>query len=284
MSSYLHQRTSAAGSLNRPFRARRTASGFTLIELLVVIAIIAILAAILFPVFAQAREKARAVSCLSNCRNIGTGLALYMQDYDEGIPSWIKRTEYAGQPRKERLWTYTLQPYIKNGNGDFPPTGVFQCPSWDVEKVRLGADKPTCDGPGTVATYEPVLELYTTYAMCFGGRVEDITSAEGTAPDNPIFLPAGSRWTGADPNADYTRVLSEIARPAETSLIGDGGTWVGGGFFVTFFGCEASEMHQQGGNFVFVDGHAKWIARDIQRYVKQRQDGRWICKYIYWAE
>ena len=64
----------------------RTRRGFTLIELLVVIAIIAILAAILFPVFAQAREKARNAACLSNCKQLGTAVMLYVQDYDEVYP------------------------------------------------------------------------------------------------------------------------------------------------------------------------------------------------------
>ena len=62
--------------------------GFTLIELLVVIAIIAVLAAILFPVFAQAREQARQTTCLSNLKQLGTGLTMYAQDYDETLPSW----------------------------------------------------------------------------------------------------------------------------------------------------------------------------------------------------
>ena len=68
-------------------RRPQSERGFTLIELLVVIAIIAILAAILFPVFAQAREKARQASCLSNCKQIGTASNMYVQDYDETFPS-----------------------------------------------------------------------------------------------------------------------------------------------------------------------------------------------------
>src|SRR5436305_12633601 len=67
-------------------RCRRRGAAFTLIELLVVIAIIAILAAILFPVFAQARDKARQAACLSNLKQIGSGLAMYVQDYDERMP------------------------------------------------------------------------------------------------------------------------------------------------------------------------------------------------------
>ena len=97
----------------------RNKRGFTLIELLVVIAIIAILAAILFPVFSQAREQARKTSCMSNLKQIGTAIAMYSQDWDERYPyfQWSADGLHHGE-----MFPYLLQPYIKNWD-------IFVCPS-----------------------------------------------------------------------------------------------------------------------------------------------------------
>lgn len=106
----------------------RNKRAFTLIELLVVIAIIAILAAILFPVFAQAREKARQASCLSNGKQIGLALNMYVQDYDETMPTGIPRTaSINGGVATSNYWCRMpydaqLNPYIKNDQ-------VFDCTS-----------------------------------------------------------------------------------------------------------------------------------------------------------
>ena len=100
-----------------PHRTRQSA--FTLIELLVVIAIIAILAAILFPVFAQAREKARAISCVSNMKQIGIATMMYLQDYDETFPM-AEYCENTGSgydcTNKQHEWSDVIYPYIKNGD------------------------------------------------------------------------------------------------------------------------------------------------------------------------
>src|SRR5437867_780231 len=115
--------------------------GFTLIELLVVIAIIAILAAILFPVFAQAREKARQASCLSNTKQLGTAVQMYLQDYDETFPfSDNFGVVIPGSPVQGgyQYWGDALFPYTKNGGESTHPTykggtrnygPVQRCPS-----------------------------------------------------------------------------------------------------------------------------------------------------------
>jgi prepilin-type N-terminal cleavage/methylation domain-containing protein/prepilin-type processing-associated H-X9-DG protein len=99
-------------------------SGFTLIELLVVIAIIAILAAILFPVFAQAREKARQATCLSNFKQIGLGVMMYVQDWDETYPTSRLYALKGGSDCTQKIvtWKAETQPYVKNIN-------VYKCPS-----------------------------------------------------------------------------------------------------------------------------------------------------------
>ncbi len=101
--------------------------GFTLIELLVVIAIIAILAAILFPVFARAREKARQTSCLSNVKQLGLGVMMYAQDYDEVLPV----SHNPEVPSDANNWYEVIMPYVKNQQ-------IFTCPSASNQWLGYG--------------------------------------------------------------------------------------------------------------------------------------------------
>src|SRR5438874_5927950 len=157
--------------------------GFTLIELLVVIAIIAILAAILFPVFAQAREKARAISCLSNGKQIGLAHIMYSQDYDETLIPWFVQT---GQPRDAYRsdltpWPKNLQPYIKSGDPGRPlpvpargtnirAQNVFACPSFNASKFWETAQRPDCDGalPASWQQTSEVQWYMANYGIGFG--------------------------------------------------------------------------------------------------------------------
>jgi prepilin-type N-terminal cleavage/methylation domain-containing protein len=265
-------------------RLRSGARGFTLIELLVVIAIIAILAAILFPVFAQAREKARAISCLSNAKQVGTAIMMYAQDYDETIVPWFNRTGIARNEYRDDLvsWVQLCQPYIKNGTPTRPttttfnnvqPNGMFKCPSFNVSTYLESADKADCDGDGTpgssgLQTWVPAKLYHANYGIGFG------VQGGNCKKEDPYYFFAGSDVRRS------TMSLAQVVRPAETVEVTDGFTGIiqSGGFGTTM-GCEAANSHSGGGNHIFLDGHAKWIARNSERYLEQDPSGCWYKKY-----
>lgn len=111
--------------------------GFTLIELLVVIAIIAILAAILFPVFARAREKARQTSCLNNVKQLALAVMQYTQDYDEVLPA----SYYPGNPGTSNQWFEKIQPYINNTQVQICPSARTRNPGygWNYDFIGYGS-------------------------------------------------------------------------------------------------------------------------------------------------
>src|SRR3989441_8187866 len=151
------------------YRGRR---GFTLIELLVVIAIIAILAAILFPVFAQARDKARSAACLSNMQQIGKALMMYVQDYDEKT-TWFWNSQVGKQNYLAGYWYVCLFPYTKS-------LQVFICPSVDTR------------GPGTdIPSWpycSPDLQPIPNLNRCgYGFNIGHV----GYGGGDPRFLPSG---------------------------------------------------------------------------------------------
>jgi prepilin-type N-terminal cleavage/methylation domain-containing protein/prepilin-type processing-associated H-X9-DG protein len=110
-------------------------SGFTLIELLVVIAIVAILAAILFPVFAQAREKARQAGCMSNVKQWAQAAMMYLGDYDERLPGLHLADPTA--PQKMRSWPMLLEPYVKSGKVETGADRLEDCPTTRPPNVKV---------------------------------------------------------------------------------------------------------------------------------------------------
>lgn len=254
---------------------------FTLIELLVVIAIIAILAAILFPVFAQAREKARGITCVSNAKQIGTAIIMYSQDYDETILPWYVASGLPRDVQRSDLnsWVILLQPYIRNGAPtrltttalDFqevPANGMMKCPSFNAATFRAAANLPDCDGAGALDAWIPARMYHANYGIGFG-----ITGGTGTQAD-PFYYFGGSA---------VGRIImpqSFVQRSAETVIVSDGFTGIiqSGGFGTTM-GCEASNSHHGGGTHIFLDGHAKWIARNSERYLLQTSTGQWYKRY-----
>ena len=197
---------------------------FTLIELLVVIAIIAILAAILFPVFAQAREAARTTQCLSNVRQLSMGFMQYFQDYDEQFPNI----------RKDTAWPYTVAPYIKS-------TGLLRCPN----DASVNWTTPL---PGKTALR---LSTYTLNAylapgvstVAQGGNYPYLASIQ--KPASVIYL------TESPTNYDEAYFHSyQWDPPTDTKH------WPAGADYPDDV---AVAQHRGGFNCAFLDGHAKWV-------------------------
>jgi prepilin-type N-terminal cleavage/methylation domain-containing protein len=205
---------------------------FTLIELLVVIAIIAILAAILFPVFAQAREKARQTSCISNLRQVGTASLLYAQDYDE----YTVGTERGDNP--EYFWGEMLEPYLKNRQ-------ILECPS-SSRKPQFSAPVPGFpQGIGYEWSYNYAInDIKDQGGNSIGAAFAHF--AEFTKPADTVLILDG--WpVSAAPAADEER--HEIG-------------WVWGSRNGTVNALEdGNPRHSAGFSLLLCDGHAKWRSR-----------------------
>ena len=251
---------------SHPFNRNRSA--FTLIELLVVIAIIAILAAILFPVFAQARAKARSISCLSNCKQAVLGYMQYVQDYDEVSPSINGNNE----------WWMTIYPYTKS-------TAVFQC-----SERTDSSDQRTVDG--VVLRMEPL--------PGYGYNWGPIGWRGGGLLERQQYIDPANTGLGRHIPG---KPMSAIKNPAQMFAFGD--TYdtprqtIGIGFaadnWKTQYGYQNTKnsgLRHQGGmfNYAFMDGHAKSIKVRAgymsgafnSRFIMVR-DGN-IGKYAYCAD
>jgi len=244
--------------------------GFTLIELLVVIAIIAILAAILFPVFAQAREKARAISCLSNLKQIGLGQMQYVQDYDE----YYFPANYIPGPTEYR-WYQMVQPYIKNGdlrsNGmSYGQGGIWHCPSFpSVQDANYGVSEYVFPGWNPGSGLATGLAGPVTQDSQIDSPADTITTLEKGQNDGnasyPFFNADEYWWTGgvgnpagsyANPNhydVNDNGVYGANHHNCDLAYSTSNPSWG------TYGSCGTMPRyrHQNTCNVIFADGHAK---------------------------
>jgi len=252
--------------------------GFTLIELLVVIAIIAILAAILFPVFAKAREKARQAACLSNVKQLGLAVVLYAGDYDGQYPCAAGYDDFfATHPiynSKFPMWQDFLQPYIKN-------RGLLMCPSRPIIQVdssqifrsengwvyNYGANLQVIDGwaeQNYYASYAwpshneiEVSEPSTTYLLGDGGYVTtDLYCGKWSQDSNAVLEPhnGGSRlWC--------CRYVPGVGSVLGKTLIDLG--WTPSQWQAVEEKDFKDGRHNGGVNMAFCDGHAKFQKAEV---------------------
>ena len=232
-------------SLTASVSQRKTA--FTLIELLVVIAIIAILAAILFPVFARARENARRSSCQSNLKQINLGMIQYRQDYDEKFVLAQPANSAPFDESNTYGWADTIQPYIKNRQ-------VFHCPSGEARSTS------------TVNFGEvvPAVQSYTDYGyssrLAFPGNGGQNPASESVV-ENPTLsvilfedfggnARRGTSGQQATTSTNAAPLTTCVGTGCLANMRGASGTNADGG---------ALSRHLEGSNFAFIDGHVKWV-------------------------
>jgi prepilin-type N-terminal cleavage/methylation domain-containing protein/prepilin-type processing-associated H-X9-DG protein len=194
--------------------------GFTLIELLVVIAIIAILAAILFPVFAKAREKARQSSCLSNTKQVGLAIMQYAQDYDERLPAM----RFLSPDGTWFTWVNAVMPYTKNEQ-------VFRCPSQSLTVVP----------PAYVVSYGVSFNNLCTDGGA-GPRGTSLGSIQ--APADSLLFTETETDTGGLAYWVYSLKIYSIGQLAAP---------------YTKCAISTPGRHNEGNNVAFCDGHSKWV-------------------------
>jgi prepilin-type N-terminal cleavage/methylation domain-containing protein/prepilin-type processing-associated H-X9-DG protein len=250
-------------------RGRR--QGFTLIELLVVIAVIAILAAILFPVFAQAREKARQTSCLSNVKQMASALMMYVQDHDEIYPP-VLGVDPSDTLVYQASWMKRLEPYVKN-------LGLFICPSSQYRDTN-------------VQTKGDILFNYslspTARSAGTGSDATILTSAFGVALWEGLGGFYGHRVIGSYVRRAPSHGLAEVARPAETVAINDHNSFDWGYTWSGFYYPEPRHIREKDVelpnglsypsgliNAVFCDGHVKALKQERLLEIRKNYTSRY---------
>ena len=251
---------------NRHLRNKqREVDGFTLIELLVVIAIIALLAAILFPAFARARENARRASCSSNMKQLGLGMIQYAQDYDEHLPCGIAApTPYSGGNFDGVGWGGEIYAYVKSGQ-------VYTCPSdatiagVNTQVVSYGYNAAIVfDRPNINATpINCALSTFNATAMTVLLFEVSHSTAIVTAGNESGCGAAATPCTpSALPNQGTPNIYSNVYSAADNA----GGSSLATGYMTVPVGTAPAAdysgplgRHFDGSNVLLADGHVKWL-------------------------